>query len=187
MTDGHTSIYIFGYGSLIHPGSANTTLGRSATPALFPTATLTYYARCWSYATSMRRSGAAEDDPARGVALNIVPDIQAHCNGVLIEVTPEELARLDDRETYYDRVDVSYQTLPDDLDQAAEAITVYTYVGQREKRRLPPGAFISTRYDAVVREGAALYGEDFAQAFVQTTRPHTLPIREAVYPNDPVK
>lgn len=185
MPDAAPATYIFGYGSLMHPASANTTLGRSATPALFPTATLTGYARCWSYATSMRLNGASESDPARGVALNVVPDIRAHCNGVLIKVTPEELARLDARETCYDRVGVTFQTLPDNPDLAAAEADVYTYVGRPEKRILPPGAFIPSRYDAVVREGAALYGPAFAEAFDQTTRPHSLPIRDAVYPNDP--
>lgn len=188
MPNAITTIYIFGYGSLIHPGSANTTLGRHTVPTPFPTATLTGYARCWSYATDRPADGAAKGDPARGVALNIEPDTGAHCNGVLIAVTAEELARLDERETYYDRVRVTLQTLPDDprLIRPAD-IEIFTYVGRPKKRVLPTGAFIPTRYDAVVREGASLYGEAFAARFAQTTRPHDLPILDAFYPNDPAR
>lgn len=186
MPNAITTTYIFGYGSLIHPGSANVTLGRSTPPVTFPTATLAGYARLWDYATGMTRDGAAKDDPARGVALNVAPDAPSECNGALIAVSESELHRLDLRESGYDRVDVSAGitfdgTLP------AGRWAVYTYVGRPEKRVLPPGAFIPTRYDAVVREGAALYGEAFATRFAQTTRPHALPILDAFYPNDPAR
>lgn len=177
-------MYIFGYGSLLHPGSANVTLGRTATPQSFPTAVLAGYARVWDYVTGMRRDGAAGDDPARGVALNVTPDPAAVCNGVLIAVSAEELRRLDLRESGYDRVEVS-SSITFDTEPPGTGWSAYTYVGRAEKRVLPAGAFIPTRYDAVVREGAALYGPSFAACFARTTRPHALPIRDAVYPNDP--
>jgi cation transport regulator ChaC len=178
--------YIFGYGSLLHPGSANVTLGRNAAPEPFPTAVLAGYARVWDYVTGRRRDGAAKDDPARAVALNVTPDPAAVCNGVLIAVSADELQRLDLRESGYDRIDVTSR-ITFDAAPPETGWSAYTYVGRAEKRVLPAGAFIPTRYDAVVREGAALYGPSFAARFAQTTRPHALPICDAFYPNDPAR
>jgi len=186
MPDTQLRHVVFGYGSLINPASANRTLQRPTDPAPFPTAELTGYARQWDYTTRLHATDAPPGCEARGVALNVAPEAAAFCNGVLILVEPDELARLDLREAGYNRVDVTAQTRADGPLPWPEPFTVWTYVARPERRVLPPGAFIPRHYLDIVREGLAQHGQAYADRFDQTTLPSPLPLGDAVYPNAPL-
>lgn len=179
---------VFGYGSLINPASANRTLGRPHVPGPFPVAELRGYVRCWDAVIHTRRLEADDHDPARAVSLNITDQDagpEPFCNGVLIAVTADELARFDEREVHYNRIEITGQVRATAGDIDLTQARVWTYVAKPEYRILPPGAFIAERYQQVVDEAVSAYGEAFSATFAKTTRPTDLPRRQAIYDNDP--
>ena len=106
-----TRLGLFAYGSLAGAASAAMTLDRPVETA--QTATLTGWARGWtvcrdnlgSEKTFARADGSL---PRFCLGLGVEPDRDAAApNGVLIEVTQSELARLDLRELRYRRVEVT--------------------------------------------------------------------------------
>ncbi len=112
MTAETGPLCVFAYGSLVSAVSAAETLGRDE--ALVQPAVLRGWRRSFSLARDNRRcekTFAAPDGeiPEIVLALNVEPDPtgRAEVNGALIDVTADELARLDRRELRYDRVDVS--------------------------------------------------------------------------------
>ena len=85
-------IYVFGYGSLMNPHSLARTL---PTKRHAHTATLSGY---------KRKVNAPVGDY---LYMNIVESDDAVIEGVLIEVSKEELTKLEEREVGYDRYDVT--------------------------------------------------------------------------------
>lgn len=105
-------IAVFGYGSLVSHESASETIGRPVR-ALRP-ARLRGWRRRWSQARDNHRAEktfALEDGslPDYVMGLNLEPGEHeaGPVNGALIELTREELDRLDVREVRYDRVEVT--------------------------------------------------------------------------------
>ena len=135
---------VFGYGSLIHPDSANRTLRRPEPPHDFQPATLRGYQRAWRLHVRRHFADAPPDRQTDCVVLDIVPRPGMTMNGVLIPVTTDELARLDQREAHYDRVDVTGAIEP------APPHTVITYAGKDEHTHPPADAVIAETYLRVV-------------------------------------
>jgi hypothetical protein len=108
--------------------------------------------------------------------LNIVPDPGQTVNGVVFEVAGELLARLDQRERNYERIDVS-----DDLSVPVNG-RVWAYAGTRPAvARFQLGlrrgrAVISRQYhDGVLADFEAL-GPEARQRFIALTDPAPCPI-----------
>jgi gamma-glutamylcyclotransferase (GGCT)/AIG2-like uncharacterized protein YtfP len=135
---------IFGYGSLV--------AGRGRV------ARLDGYRRVWGVAMDntvdlpgYKRYLAPDGSrPALCVAfLDIVPDASASVDGLCVAVDDEALARLDDRERNYERVDVT-----EHVDAGAPA-RVWTYVGRADSR---------ARFAAARREGRCAIARDYLAA-----------------------
>ena len=104
-------VAMFAYGSLVSPESAARTLGR-AVPEPTP-ARLAGWRRRWS---QFRDNRAVEKTFARradgsiphvlGLTIEPADDEAVAPNGGLVEVSEEELRRLDTREIRYDRIEV---------------------------------------------------------------------------------
>lgn len=108
-----TSVWVFGYGSLVSPTSAARTIGRRFVAGVdATTATLHGYGRRWNYGSlTQRGTWRTDGGEVHGtvVALGLEPLDGASCGGVVLRVDPDEVARLDRREADYDRVDVTAQ------------------------------------------------------------------------------
>lgn len=108
--------------------------------------------------------------------LNIVPDPAATVNGVLFEVTPELLGRLDTRERNYERIDVSTS-----LSVAVDG-TAWAYAGSDAAvRRFHRGlrarrAVISRDYYEGVLDDFERAGPDALRDFIDLTDPAPCPI-----------
>lgn len=103
--------WVFGYGSLVSPTSMARTIGRVAGADEIAVAQLDGYGRRWNYgAISVRgqwtHAGQVVTDGVM-VALGVERSDGERCNGVVVRVSDDELARLDLRERSYDRTDVS--------------------------------------------------------------------------------
>lgn len=107
------STWVFGYGSLVSPASLAPTLGRSGPDDIRAVpAELTGFGRRWNYGSlTLRGSWRHDDVLVDGIVISLgLESAEAEtCNGVLVRVTDDELARLDWRERDYERTDVTDQ------------------------------------------------------------------------------
>ena len=175
MSGGADRDFLFGYGSLVADAHGQP-------------AELTGFTRCWGVAMDnsqtirgykyyVDESGARPD--VYVAFLDIQPDSAASVNGTCAPVGPEGLARLDDRERNYSRVEVT--------DAIGEPPgRVWTYIGSTDgRRRLSRAresgrAVISREYlDRVEAAFRALGAEEYA-AFRASSDLDGLPVRDLV-------
>lgn len=175
-----SELAVFAYGSLVSAESATRTLGRSVGPS--PPVRLRGWRRRWStFRDNLRcektfalRGGEL---PAHVLGLNLEPGEERGRapNGVLIELTRDELERLDAREMRYRRVEVTGH-----LDAPGIA-RVFTYTARAEHfaPEPPPGAVILASYAAAVEAAFASLGEGEASMYRDTTGDPPVEVVEA--------
>ena len=164
-------VHVFGYGSLMCPDSANVTLQRPQSPDTPHAATLAGYRRVWNVVS--RRRFLDDDEPTSVIVLGIEPAADVNMVGTVIALRDDdELARLDEREALYDRIDVTALISPR-FDG-----TVYTYLPRPEHTRVPDDAVIARNYLDIVMRGCGLQGDAFTRRYHETTAPHNVPIRD---------
>src|SRR5262245_6968014 len=119
--------YLFGYGSLLSPGSAARTLQRPLTSADLSPARVPGFRRTWTAAAevTVTQESVPRDYTARFLDLSAVPG--SICNGVLLEIHESEWNRLDLRERNYRRVEV-----PAELD--GEIVPAFAYIVSAEEK-----------------------------------------------------
>jgi Gamma-glutamyl cyclotransferase, AIG2-like len=174
---------LFAYGSLVSPESASATLGR--VPSRRAPARLPGWRRRWSQArdnvavekTFARRSDGAV--PRHVLGLNLEPsNVDAvGPNGVLLELSEDELRRLDVREMRYDRIEVD----------AVEGFDrVFTYTAKRANRASEPpeGAVVIEAYVQRVERAFAALGDDQLRLYRETTDPPPVEVIDAVLVRD---
>ena len=140
---------VFAYGSLVSAESAAATLSRAVEP--IAPAALGGWRRRWSLCRDNLRSEKSfalepgGELPPYVLGLNLEPgETEAGpANGALLDVSEPELARLDQRELRYDRVDVT-----DQLEASERFDRVWTFTAKPEHHASEPprGAVILTTY-----------------------------------------
>lgn len=175
-----SSQFVFGYGSL---------LGRnqSSGPAHPVPTRLDGFRRTWNVAMDNAvnlpgykyyRDPSGIRPPLAVTFLNLVRAVGDGVNGVVFEVTDQDLRELDARERNYTRIEVTAQV------GDAPSGTVWTYVGtadarQRYERGLFAGrAAVSRAYHDDVLRGFASLGTEAVTEYTATTDPPDCPIRE---------
>lgn len=112
--------WVFGYGSLVAPGSMAATIGRTASAADRRPAHLSGFGRRWNYGSLHLRGDWTHDGvevrDGLVISLGIALAPEERCNGVVVRVTDEELELLDLRERDYERTDVTDHVNLDPLD-----------------------------------------------------------------------
>ncbi|MEX0744184.1 MAG: gamma-glutamylcyclotransferase family protein [Phycisphaeraceae bacterium] len=161
-------VYVFGYGSLLSPRSANRTLRRPARPTDLQAVTLRGYRRVWNVVT--RRQLDDTGEPINAIVLGIEPAPDVAMVGAIFPVNDEELARLDQRERHYDRMDVTDRISP------APAGRVLTYLPKPAAIQPPDEAVVAQSYLDEIAAGCELLGEAFTRRYHETTVPHAWPI-----------
>lgn len=182
---------VFGYGSLVDAASASRTLGRPV-ERVWP-ARLTGHRRRFSQARDNLRSEktfARADDGSiprwiLGMNLERAEGEPAPPNGALIEITDDELARLDVREIRYDRVEVG------ELVEAATAPgfdSVVTYVAKPANLAAepPPGAVILRSYAEAVEAAFAGLGPGELREYRRTTLPYPVELVDGELVHDEI-
>jgi Gamma-glutamyl cyclotransferase, AIG2-like len=162
---------LFGYGSMVLPESASMTLGRPV-DELRP-------ARLhdWRRRFSQRRDNLTCEKtfecadgwrPEWILGLNVEEgeDGAGPVNGVVIELTEAELARLDIREIRYDRVDVAESVAGDDL---PERIVTYQAKEFHFAPQPPEDAVTLRTYADAVETGFAALGTGELEHYRATT------------------
>jgi len=173
---------VFAYGSLVSAESAAATLSRAVEP--IAPAALGGWRRRWSLCRDNLRSEKSfalepgGELPPYVLGLNLEPgETEAGpANGALLDVSEPELARLDQRELRYDRVDVT-----DQLEASERFDRVWTFTAKPEHHASEPprGAVILTTYASAVEDAFAALGKDELARYRATTGPPPVDIVEA--------
>lgn len=184
-----TRIAVFGYGSLVDPASAAITLARPV-PAPRP-ARLRGWRRRWSIArdnlrvekTFAREPGGELPPWILGLNLERDPAEGEPPNGALVELSEDELDRLDLREMRYDRVEVTGEA-----EGGEDFGLVVTYVTKPEHfaPRPPEGAIVMRSYLETVERAFAALGDGQLEAFRRSTGPPPVDVVEAVLVRDEI-
>ena len=164
--------YLFGYGSLINKRSVAKTLQKPIGKIEIRPAILLGYQRVWN----LVECNSLEDGThIEGVFLNIEPDPDTACWGVIIKVSEEELLQFDQRERRYDRIDVTHL-----MEQEPDLPTI-TYTGK--EAYLHPGdkAVVFARYEKLIEVGLQDWGSQVTSFYHQSTKPHTFNIIDGSY------
>jgi cation transport regulator ChaC len=182
---------VFGYASLVSRVSAGETLGREVQAC--PPARLRGWRRRWSQARDNHRAektfARASDRslPDFVLGLNVVPggEPDEAPNGVLIELTNEELDRLAIREIRYRRVDVT-----DAIDapgrERFDRIVTFTAKPENHAPTPPPGAVILRPYAEAVENAFAELGPDHHRLYLETTGPPPVEAIDAILVRDEI-
>ena len=175
---------VFGYGSLVSRASIAQTLGHEA-PAPIP-ALLAGWRRRWSiYRVNTAHEKVFErvdGEPFEHiVGLNIerAPDAaEAEWpNGALIELTQEELGRLDRREVRYDRVEVTEGVVADRAD--FDRIYAFTAKAGHFAVETPPDSIIVASYVRACEAAFNELGPGACEEFLATTGEFPAPVVDA--------
>ena len=175
------SLGLFGYGSLVLPESASMTLGRPVSE--FAPAEL----RGWKRRFSQKRDNLTcektfECDGGRrpewilGLNVEEGEDDAGPVNGVVIELTEEELDRLDIREIRYDRVEVTGLV---DGEGLPERVVTYTAKTNHYAPEPPEDAIILASYARAVEQGFDALGPGHLDTYRATTGPYPVDRLEA--------
>ena len=183
---GDGRLAVFGYGSLVSRASVAETLGHAAAPPI--PARLEGWRRRWSiYRVNTAHEKVFErvdGEPFEHVVgLNIEPAGDAPAagwpNGALIEMTQEDLMRLDRREVRYDRVEVDARAARTERPHPFDRVYAFTAKAGHFAPRTPPNAIIIASY---VRACEAAFGELGGGAweeFLATTGEFPAPVVDA--------
>jgi cation transport regulator ChaC len=184
-----TRLAVFAYGSLASLASAERTLGRPVPHAGL--ARLAGWRRRWSLARDNLRTEktfARADDgsvPPHCLGLNIERGAGPGPNGVLIEITEEELDRLAVREMRYDGIDVTAEIAAGD--QAGfDRVFTFTAKPRNHAETPPPGAVILATYVRAVEAAFESLGPDQLELFRETTHPRPVEVVEGVLVRDQI-
>lgn len=189
---------VFGYGSLVSRQSIAETLGHPMPPPI--AASLPGWRRRWSL---VRDNGTAEKEFERvdGVPFRHVLGLNVERadgagedewpNGALIELSEDELRRLDGREVRYDRVEVSRDFADAGIETDFEEIYAFTAKPGHVASEPPANAIIVAAYVAACRAAFDELGEGEWTRFEATSGPYPAPItdarlvRDAIPPGNP--
>lgn len=169
-------VLLFGYGSLINAESAARTLSPEAVASMKPVAAFGFK-RIFNYkASNVSRWGTKLPENERAM-LNIEATTKYNniINGVVMEITPEDLAQLIQREVGYDLVPMLVVDWNEMLAENPDAKVqiAYTFLAPDELRNGID--YTQTKYYPVrgylhaAREGSIVYGPEFLNYWNATT------------------
>jgi hypothetical protein len=174
----NSDVYIFGYQSILAPGSLATSVHIDPRDHQFVPARLKGYARCWNATRNFRTNAAKRyvhtDDwrAADRVAFATLAESQANSvNGICWRIPSERLPDLDFREQGYNRIEVGRAIAPYPGFELSQSVPCYTYVDPAPD--LVP-AVVSKSYYDMGRVGAALIDRqipNFLSDYLSSTEP----------------
>jgi len=184
-----TTHYIFGYGSLVDIKSLKIFLGRDRLSSDdWQFYRLSSYRRIWNVAMDNQVDLPGYKyyiDPKTQIRpdvsvtfLNVYLQPESSIDGLLFQVSPNELKHVDRRERNYSRIDVS-----DKVNIAVDG-KVWLYCGlpksveRHEKAYKENKAVIAKNYSELVFDAFKTHGQDAASYYMETTDNKNLPQKE---------
>ncbi len=167
--------FVFGYGSLINPKSIQRTLGREISKEDLLEARLSDHVRKWQLVDWVIIQDPNLKRIIPTIFLDIVLEQGKEVNGILFQLSEEELDKMDRRERNYDRIDIS------NLIEPNVSKPVYMYVG-KEKYTVPPQeSVVLAQYERLIEEGLSFWGNAFQQHYYESTLVHSFPRKDGKY------
>ncbi len=148
-------IGVFVYGSLLNPKSLARTLERDVRPAEFHAAELTGYQKTWGAPVerlNMVRKNWQPASPRFWLSLEIQPAPNATCFGAVVDVSEQEMAKLDRRELSYERLCVTQFIRFAKENPFRPDYVIHTYAPKRRSAKGPDGV-VSEAYWRMVTKG----------------------------------
>lgn len=163
-------LFVFAYGSLMVPRSASRAIGRTIDVADMRPAYLEGFERCWRARAPLWSSDLKTE--IAGLFLDLRATPGACVNGILIEISEDELVPLRMRESQYYEVDVTANLRNPKIKGRA-----ISFVSAPKARRNIPGiqTLMPSRYLSRIEKACRMLGVDFLREFHRTTRPTRLP------------
>ena len=169
---------LFAYGSLVSAASASTTLKRPVSAPI--PLRLTGWRRRWSQFRdnlAVEKTFARRDDgslPRHVLGLNIErSEVEEEApNGALLELSEEELRRLDVREMRFDRIELS-------AIEGFDRVFAYTAKRAHYAPQPPRGAIVISAYVERVEAAFAALGEEQLRLYRETTGPPPVEVIDA--------
>ena len=110
--------------------------------------------------------------PIPAIFLDLVRQVGAKTNGILIPISEEELNKMDKRERNYDRVNVSNLIEPNMSEH------IYTYFGKKEHTSPPKESCVLIEYEKIIEEGFNFWSKAFKQHYYESTISHQFPLKK---------
>jgi cation transport regulator ChaC len=184
---------VFGYGSLVSRASIAETLGHKAPPPV--PARLAGWRRRWSvyrvntaHEKTFERVDGEPFEHIVGLNIERAPEApEAEWpNGVLIELTEEELQRLEGRELRYDRVEVEPEAAMTAEPHGFDRVYAFTAKKGHFAAETPPSAIIIASYVQACEAAFNELGPGAWERFLATTGEFPVPVVDARLVNDAI-
>jgi hypothetical protein len=173
-----SEVYIFGYQSILAPGSFATSVHIDSVNHQFVPARLKGYTRCWNatrnFRTNLTKRYVHTNNwhVADRVAFATLAESQANSvNGICWRISSERLPDLDFREQGYHRIEVGRAIAPYPGFELNQSVPCYTYVDSTPD--LVPAAVSNAYYD-MGRVGASIIDREvpnFLADYLSSTEP----------------
>lgn len=152
-----SEVFIFGYGSLINSESrSDTAQTGEGLPCI-----VEGLKREWNFHGPFDSSSGL-------TAVGLIIDSNSSTNGVIAPLTEAELAKFDEREKGYQRIEVDSKRIRFLRENPQITNSVWTYVP--ENPQLPDQSYpIAQTYVDLILIGCLNYGREFAKDFIKTT------------------
>ncbi|WP_028522666.1 hypothetical protein [Runella limosa] len=166
--------YIFGYGSLVNLVSASRTLKRDLSNKDVYIAKLNQYQRNWFLWDNVYSEQL--QNQVKGVFLNISYSKNDYLNGLIFEISDEELDYFKLREKNYNCVNVTELVEIENFN-LNEKCKILTFAGKKDYLLDVDfeNAYIFERYIEIVHTGVAQFGKVFQEEFEKTTIQSKIP------------
>ena len=176
-------MYLFGFGSLINLASAQKSFKRVLTQNDLKPVKIKGYERVWNAIESI----AFEEEIVNGVFLNIQKNKESILDGVVIEISNEELEVLKLREKNYSCITISSNNILN-KDFKDDLIAFMTTNEEKIAKQNDKNSFIPLKYIDILNEGLKNYDESFVNNFKICLQNMPFPIKEGIYTfSDPIQ
>jgi hypothetical protein len=169
VLDGERPALLVGYGTLLNQVSMASTLGSAAEEKTPIPVIVEGYQRLFNLRPAhYEPSLFLSEDPVEVGAMNVLPSPAHRFNGLMFQVSLEELEALDERERYYDRIWVPIRSFAD----GSALGEAFTYAANPDSPWIidAPRGLLPRWNDVVLaREGAYSVSREFGEAFDATT------------------
>jgi cation transport regulator ChaC len=169
-------MYLFGFGSLINLASAQKSFKRVLTQDDLIPIKIKGYERVWNAIESIQ----FDDELVNGVFLNIQKNENSILDGVVIEISQEELEVLKLREKNYSCITIQSKDILN-KDFKSDLIAFMT---TNEKKLAKVGdlnTFIPAKYIQIIKEALKNYDDDFVKGFKKSLENYPFSLKEGSY------
>jgi hypothetical protein len=169
-------MYLFGFGSLINLSSAQKSFKRVLTQDDLIPVKIKGYERVWNAIESIQ----FEDELVHGVFLNIQKNETSILDGVVIELSPQELEILKLREKNYSCITIQSKDILN-KDFKSDLIAFMTTNEEKLAKVGDLNTFIPAKYVHIIKEALNNYDDDFAKGFKKSLENYPFSLKEGSY------